>query len=46
MSVEKSGWAIEKTLFAYSNQDSAFSQTRENSKSFDITSKYFSFFNK
>ena len=28
------------------NQDSTFSHTRENSKIFNITSKYFSFFNK
>ena len=36
MSVEKYDWAIQKSLFAY---------TRENSKMFNITSKYFSFFN-
>ena len=45
MLVEKHGWAIEKNLFAYTNQDSTFSDTRENSKRFSITSKYFSFFN-
>ena len=45
MLVEKYGWAIQKSLFAETNQDSAFSQTRENSKIYNITSKYFSFFN-
>ena len=34
MSVEKCGWAIQKSLFAYTNQDSTFSYTRENSKMF------------
>ena len=45
MLVEKYGWAIQKGLFAETNQDSTFSHTRENSKMFNITSKYFSFFN-
>ena len=45
MLVEKYGWAIQKSLFALTNQDSKFSHTRENSKMFNITSKYFSFFN-
>ena len=45
MPVEKYGWAIQKSLFAYTNQDSTFSYTRENSKMFNITSKCFSFFN-
>ena len=45
MLVEKYGWAIQKSLFAETNQDSTFSHTRENSKMFNITSKYFSFFN-
>ena len=45
MLVEKYGWAIKKSLFAETNQDSIFSQTRENSKMFNITSKYFSLFN-
>ena len=45
MLVEKYGWAIQKSLFAETNQDSTFSHTRENSKMFDITSKYFRFFN-
>ena len=45
MSVEKYGWAIEKSLFASTNQDSIFSHTRKNSKMFNITSKYFNFFN-
>ena len=43
MLVEKYGWAIQKSLFAETNQ--TFSHTRENSKMFNITSKYFSFFN-
>ena len=30
MSVEKLGWSIQKGLFAYTNQDSAFSHTRDN----------------
>ena len=34
-----------KNLFAYTNQDSKFFLTRENSKMINITSKYFSFFN-
>ena len=45
MSVEKYDCAIQKSLFAWTNQDSTFSLTRENSKMFDITSKYFGFFN-
>ena len=45
MSVEKFGWAIQKSLFAQTNQDSTFSHTRENSKMFNITSKYFWFLN-
>ena len=45
MLVEKYGWAIQKSLFAETNQDSTFSHTRENSKMFNITLKYFSFFN-
>ena len=45
MSVKKHGQAIHKSLFALTNQDSTFSYTRENSKVFSITSKYFSFFN-
>ena len=45
MLVEKYDWAIQKILFAESNQGSTFSQTRENSKMLNITSKYFSFFN-
>ena len=45
MLVEKCGWEIQKSLFAEKNQDSAFSHTRENLKMFNITSKYFSFFN-
>ena len=45
MSVEKYDWAVQKNLFALTNQDSTFSHTRENSKMFNITSKCFSFFN-
>ena len=45
MSVEKYGRAIQKSLLAQTNQNSTFSYTRENSKIFHITSKYFSFFN-
>ena len=43
--VEKYGWAIQRSLFAQTNQVSTFCHTRENSKMFNITSKYFSFFN-
>ena len=45
MSVEKYGWAIQKSLFAQTNQDSIFPHTRDNSKMFNITSKYSSFVN-
>ena len=45
MLVEKYGWAIQKSLFAETNQDSTFSHTRKNSKMFNITSKYIRFFN-
>ena len=45
MLVEKYGWAIQKSFFAETNQDSTFSHTREDSKMFNITSKHFSFFN-
>ena len=45
MSVEKWDWAIQKSLFQQANQDSAFSHTCVNSKMFNITLKYFSFFN-
>ena len=45
MSVEKYGWAIQKRLFAQTNQHSTFSHTYQNLKMFNITSKYFSFFN-
>ena len=44
MLVEKYGWAIRKSSFALTNQDSTFFPTRENWKMFNITSKYFSFF--
>ena len=45
MLVEKYGWAIQKSLFAETNQGSTFSHNHENLKIFNITSKYFSFFN-
>ena len=45
MLLKKYGWAIQKRLFAETNQDSTLFHTRENSKIFNITSKYFSFFN-
>ena len=44
MSVEKYDWAIQKSLFASTNQDSIFSHTRKNSKMLNIASKYFSFY--
>ena len=44
MLVEKYGQAIQKSLFPVTNQDSTFFRTDENSKMFNITSKYFSFF--
>ena len=45
MSVERYGLAIKQSLFEYTNQDSTFSNTCENSKMFNIASKYFSFLN-
>ena len=45
MLFEKYGWTIQKSLFAWTNQDSTFSHNRENSNMFNITSKYFNFFN-
>ena len=45
MSVEKYGWAVQKSLFAYTNQDSRFSHSCEHSKMFNIISKYFTFLN-
>ena len=45
MSVEKYSWAVQKSLFAKTNQDSIFSHIRENSEMLNITSKYFNFFN-
>ena len=44
MLVEKYGLAIQKILFAETSQDSTYLHIRENSKMFNITSKYFSFF--
>ena len=43
MLVKKYGWAIQKSLFNETNQNSTFSHTLENSKMFNITSKYLSF---
>ena len=37
MLIEKYGWAIQKNLFAETNEDSTFSHTRENSKMFYTT---------
>ena len=45
MLVEKYSYAIQKSLFTETNQNSTFSHTRENSKMFNITSQYLSFFN-
>ena len=45
VSVEKYGWTIQKSSFAWNNQGSTFFNTHENLKMFNITSKYFSFFN-
>ena len=45
MLIEQYCWAVQERLFPYTNQDSTFSRTRENSKMFNVTSKYFSFFN-
>ena len=43
MLVEKYGWAIQKSLFAETSQDCTFSYTNENSKMFNIASKYLPF---
>ena len=43
--MEKYGRAIQKNLFTYTKHDSTFSHTHKNSKMFNITLKYFSFFN-
>ena len=37
MLLEKYIWAIQKTLIAWTNQDSTFSHTHEISKMFNIT---------
>ena len=37
MSVKKYGWAIQKSLFAQTNQDSTFPHTRKNSKMFKVS---------
>ena len=37
MLFQKYVWAIKKSLFLYTNQDSTFSHTRENSKMFNLT---------
>ena len=39
--VEKYGWAIQKSLFAWTNQDSTFSHTQKNSKMFKDPSETF-----
>ena len=36
---------FKKSSFSQTNQDSTFSHTQENSKMYNITSKYFNFFN-
>ena len=43
MSVEKYGWAIQKSLFAWTNQDSTFSHTYENLKMFNIIQNILAF---
>ena len=45
ISVDKCGWVIDENFLAWTNQDSTISNTRENQKAFNITSKYFSFLN-
>ena len=45
MSVDKYSWAIQKSSFALTNPDFTFSAARENSKMFNITSKYFKIIN-
>ena len=45
MSIEKYGQAIQKSLFSQTNQGSTFSHISQNSKMFNITSKYFNFLN-
>ena len=44
MSVKKYDFSIRKGLLADANQDSTFSHTHENTKMFNINSKYLSFF--
>ena len=46
MPVKKYGWAIKKMLICIDQSSFTFSHTREDSKMFNITSKYFSFLNK
>ena len=45
MSVKKYDFSTRKGLFADAIQDSTFSHTHENTRMFNINSKYFSFFN-
>ena len=45
MSVEKYGWTIQKAYLHKPVKILHFSHTRVNSKMFNTTSKYFSFFN-
>ena len=44
MSVKKYDLLIQKGLFADAIQDCTFFHTRENTKMFNINTKYFSFF--
>ena len=43
MSVEKYGWAIQASLFAWTSQDFTLSHTCENSKMFNITANSLAF---
>ena len=45
MPVEEYGWGIQKSFFAYTNQDSTFPHSSKNSKMFNIFLKYFSISN-
>ena len=45
MSIKKYGWAFQKSLLAYTYQDSTFFHHRESLKMFNVTLKNFSFFN-
>ena len=43
MLFENYGWAIQKSLFAETNQDPTFSHSRENSKMFNILKNVLAF---